>query len=207
MIVVSGHFYVPDSERDMVMLSSGTNYQANKFRAALEYVKCSKLALDIGAHCGLWTGQMLRHFDLVQCFEPLPMHVECWKLNIGESDKCVLNEVAVGAGPGKCAIEVVEDYSGRSYVKDGDEVTMVTIDQYGFEDVGLIKIDTEGYEYHVVSGARDTLKRCKPVVIVEQKPGHASRFGLGDTSAVALLEDMGAKVRQEIAGDYIMSWD
>lgn len=201
-----GNVWLPEDEKDPVMLSGGAKYQGSKLAVALHYVKDKTLALDVGAHCGLWTMQLANHFSFVECFEPLPVHIKCWKMNV-TSPGCSLHEVAIGDRAGRCGIEYNSDYSGRSYVKDGGDYPIVTLDQYGFDDVGLIKIDVEGYEYHVVAGAKETLKRCKPAVIVEQKPGHASRFGFGDTSAVALLEELGAKVRKEVVGDYIMSWE
>ena len=47
----------------------------------------------------------------------------------------------------------------------------------------------------------------KVPVIVEQKPGKAQAFALGERDAVAYLKSLGAKVRHEIAGDFIVSWD
>ena len=39
-----------------------------------------------------------------------------------------------------------------------------------------------------------------------QKPGKARKFGLGDTEAVDFLIGLGATLRDEIGGDYILSW-
>jgi hypothetical protein len=83
---------------------------------------------------------------------------------------------------------------------------MHRLDEFDLQDVDFIKIDTEGHELFVLKGARDTLERCKPCVMVEQKPGKAQQFGLPQTAAVDYLRELGAVLRGELSGDYILSW-
>ena len=71
-----------------------------------------------------------------------------------------------------------------------------------------MKIDCEGYEHHVIAGARETLLRCKPCVIVEQKQHKmAENYGTKGEPAVDLLRELGAHARICISGDWICSWD
>ena len=44
---------------------------------------------------------------------------------------------------------------------------MVTLDSYALAKLDLLKIDTEGCEDRVIRGALETLRRCRPTVIVE----------------------------------------
>jgi FkbM family methyltransferase len=46
-------------------------------------------------------------------------------------------------------------------------VTLTTIDQCGFAQVHMIKIDVEGMEMAVLKGAEQTIGRCRPVLYVE----------------------------------------
>ena len=56
-------------------------------------------------------------------------------------------------------------------VKSADSVPAVTLDHFclekGIQRVDLIKIDTDGYEYKVLNGARQTIKKYLPYVIFE----------------------------------------
>ena len=100
--------------------------------------------------------------------------------------------------------------SGNTYVDDKGQLATwaVTIDSYAISDVGFIKVDCEGYEYFVLLGARETIKRCKPVICVEQKRNFAKdRYGLNPTEAVTFLQEMGMTLKKEIVGDYILAWD
>jgi len=79
-----------------------------------------------------------------------------------------------------------------------------TLDSFALTDVDFLKIDCQGYEVFVLEGARDLLRRCRPVVLVEQKPGFATRYGRVDTAAVDLLLELGAHVAWMAGGDYCL---
>jgi len=46
-------------------------------------------------------------------------------------------------------------------------IQAVSIDSFGYTDLDLLKIDTEGAERQILSGARGTVERCLPRVMVE----------------------------------------
>jgi hypothetical protein len=47
-----------------------------------------------------------------------------------------------------------------------------------FYHVDFIKIDVEGGEYHVLKGAMETIKRCKPYIIFEFGINTSSHYGI-----------------------------
>ena len=201
-----GDVWLPADEQDEIMLRSGKRYQNGKFAAALEFCKKRRLALDIGAHCGLWTAQLTEKFEKVEAFEPLDFHREIWKKNIGDNGSCRLHGVALGDKPKTVGMSIVNGASGMSHISGKGDIEVRTLDSYGFTDVDFIKIDTEGYEYFVLKGATDTILRCKPVLVVEQKQKNGRRYGIGDLDAVKYLMQLGANVEKEIAGDFIITW-
>lgn len=198
--------WVPDDETDQVMLGAGAKYQGSKMMAALKYVKNYRTAIDIGAHCGLWSVQLAQHFKRVECFEPLERHIECWIANCQGNPRCGLWRIALGDTTGIVNMKIIPTQSGRSHVHpDGDVTVPINrLDAFLFPDVDLIKLDVEGYELNVIKGAESTLIECKPVIIVEQKPGNGSRFNESDKAALDYLKTLGWAVKEEIAGDFIM---
>ena len=68
-----------------------------------------------------------------------------------------------------------------------------------------IKLEWVTLEENVLRGAIETIKRDRPVIIVEQKRDMATaRFGLEPLGAVKFLQSLGYQVAQEISGDYLM---
>lgn len=191
-------------------LGGRLTYQLAKYNAARAYVKNFHQAVDVGGHIGLWSWVMAKDFDAVMAFEPMEIHRECWRRNMEGLENAGLYDCALGEKKGTVALETrTHGSSGDTQVRPGAKGTtpLETLDSFNFADVGLIKIDCEGYEEFVLRGAVDTLQRCKPVVIVEQKRDFSRRYGLKKYSAVRFLEKLGAKVRKEISEDFILSWD
>jgi FkbM family methyltransferase len=181
------------------------------------------LAVDVGAHVGLWSRNLAFAFDTVFAFEPVAEHRECFMKNVQGIGRVNLLEFALGAEEGMVSIGTEVGSSGNSAVvtsRVGDiesralpvalasveslNVEMRTIDSYEFDDLDLIKVDVEGFEENVLRGSERTIRTCKPVVIVEQKREMASRFGLPILGAVHLLESWGYKAVEEISGDHIL---
>jgi FkbM family methyltransferase len=56
-------------------------------------------------------------------------------------------------------------------IKPADSIPAVTMDHFflenGIQRVDLVKIDTDGYEYKVLNGARKTIKKYRPYVVFE----------------------------------------
>jgi len=47
------------------------------------------------------------------------------------------------------------------------EIRTLTIDSLGLARLDLIKVDVEGMEREVLDGARHTIERCRPIIVVE----------------------------------------
>lgn len=181
-------------------------YQLDKIRAVLALVPADRrrVAIDIGAHCGLWSVHLAKEFEFVEAFEPLALHRECFNLNLDPRNNYRLHECALGAEVGTVNIYTAPTSSGDSYVDGAGDIPLRVLDHLNLSNVDLIKLDCEGFELFALRGAVDTLFRCQPVIIVEQKPGKAQKFGLKETEAVTFLQDMGYKMAREMSGDFIM---
>jgi FkbM family methyltransferase len=215
-------WYFPDGEthlpgwiRAAQQLRDGVlQYQLRKYEMALGHVRQRRLAVDVGGHIGQWSHNMAKDFATVQAFEPVPAYAECWRKNLEGVGNAHLHELALGAAHDMVSLRCGTPGShGDTFVAPREQanaardVPMLPLDDFGLSGVDLIKIDCEGYELFVIRGAEATIRRCQPCVIVEQKPGHAGKYGLGETDAVGLLESWGARRRATISGDYILSWD
>jgi FkbM family methyltransferase len=184
-----------------------TTYQIKKLRAALNYTKSFRVAVDVGAHVGFWSMHLAKKFWRVEAFEPVAEHRECFLMN-AELPGVSLHPVALGSSAGNVELTVPPGSSGGTHISGDGDIEMRTLDSYAFIDVDFIKIDCEGYELEVLKGAEMTIRTWRPCVIVEQKPHKLGpNFGIKGTPAVDNLTGLGAVVRKEMSGDFIMSFD
>jgi FkbM family methyltransferase len=190
------------------MVGGKGTYQLAKLQPAVALCKRRGLAIDIGAHVGLWSRVLAGMFEKVIAFEPVPEHIECFKANIAGQDNVTLHPWAVGASEGSIQIARTAGNSGNCRVDESGDVAahccMIDKVHLGGEPVDFIKIDVEGSELFVVQGALETITTDWPVIVCEQKPGNAERYGLGQTDAVKLLCKWGYKVAWEKVGDYCL---
>lgn len=186
-------------------------YQYHKLDRAMRYVKEWHTAIDIGAHVGLWSTHLVKRFTKVVAFEPSPEHCDCFARNLAHSLNLELFRIALGDSPGWGQLEIVSPgNTGSTHLIRDDtsgNILIRPLDDFNITNVGFIKIDVEGFELFVVRGGELLITRDKPVIIIEQKPkGMAERNGVERMAAVRLLESWGAKVVEEIVGDYILIW-
>ena len=194
--------------RDHIVNGRGT-YQYHKYEQALALCKERTYAIDVGAHCGLWSMHMVNDFDHLIAFEPVPLHCEAFKRNV-ERNTYTLHAHALGGSAGELLLSFDETNTGDTHVTSGHGL-VVRVEQFDelypdLENVGFVKLDCEGYEYFALKGMERMLQRCKPVVLVEQKPNRATRYGLEQTQAVDYLRSLGAMLVAEISGDYLLQW-
>lgn len=129
-----------------------------------------ELVLDIGANIGCISQALVTAGCSVEAFEPQPAVFELLEKNV-PSVKC--HNIALGSAPGKAQMPLV-DYSKKGNfgglginMGHGLQVDVRTLDSFEYTNVGLIKIDVEGYEEEVLRGAVETIARCKPIIYLE----------------------------------------
>lgn len=181
-------------------------YQIDKLQEALSYVRKERrrVALDIGAHVGYWSMWLAKYFDTVHAFEPAWEHSECFEQNVPDGN-VVLHRCAAGRDFGSLGIVRDETNTGKAHMEGPGTIAVRPIDAEKFEEVDFIKIDVEGMEPDVIEGARETILRCKPIVIVEQK-GHHDRYGFRRDEAFDRLKDLGMRQVKVMGADRVFSW-
>lgn len=91
-------------------------------------------------------------------------------------------------------------------VDEGGDADLRTLDSFSLQNVDLIKIDTEGYEFDIIRGGIDTIMLNRPLMVVEQKGREEIYRGHARNGAVDYLKALGMVVKREISGDYILGW-
>lgn len=181
-------------------------YQGKKRRYAVSLCKKRRRAIDVGAHVGLMSYYFASAFERVEAFEPVALHRECFVKNVPQGN-VTLHPYALGDKTGSVSMHTAHSSSGDTTVAGAGDIPLKRLDDVfpDATDIDYLKLDVEGYELRALKGAEQLIKRCKPVICVEQKPGKGKQFGLPDTAAVDYLRSLGYKLQKEMSGDYIMA--
>ena len=185
-----------------------TEYQQPVRLRSLQHVKNKRTALDIGANVGLWSRDLVKYFDQVIAFEPVAMFRECLEKNVTASNISV-ESVALGDSEGQVRMIITEGNTGHTHVDPAStngDTRIIRLDSLNLQNVDYIKIDCEGFEYRVLQGAKETIQRCRPVVVIEQKPHDMYSKDYGQFAAIGLLEDWGMVRLDQVKDDWIMGW-
>ncbi len=136
------------------------------------------LVLDVGANIGTHTLTYARRAQTVIAFEPQEhvFHMLGANLALNQVDNVHMYCMAVGDIDGTIPMQRI-DYRhtgnfGNVPVGVGSgKVQSIRIDSLNLEPA-FIKVDVEGFETQVILGARETIKRCHPILYVENdRPG------------------------------------
>ena len=158
-------------------------------------------AIDIGCHEGEILDYFLKYAPCGEhyAFEPLPHLYK--NLKSKYTKRAHIYPHALSNKGGTTTFQYVKSnpaYSGikkRKYDRPKEEVVEITVDQTKLDEmipddtrIDLIKIDVEGGEFLVLSGADRILKKDKPLLIFEHGKGGADHYGVTPDMVFDLLE-------------------
>jgi FkbM family methyltransferase len=171
-----GRFYVDDpEERIKKTIVEGRPWEEHVEAILEKYVRPGSVAIDVGAHIGTHTMTMARcagPSGRVYAFEPVKKIYRELVRNLALNGIANVIPLRYALGNGSPRLMEMKpitphEEGGTSVGRGGDAVELRSLDSFGFEGVSLIKIDVEGYELPVLDGAEETIRRNRPVLIVE----------------------------------------
>lgn len=144
--------------------------------------------IDIGANVGAYTLSLAKHFNHTYSFEPDidTYNIMCGNIAINglsnvttlinsglsyKEDKMIMHRYDI-SGSLNHITESDSDIVNENMKKIGyndysSEIYVKTLDSYNIKNVGLIKIDVEGCELDILKGAKETISKYCPMLIIE----------------------------------------
>lgn len=188
---------------------------------ALEHVKQFRTAVDIGAHVGISVHCWAPKFQNVVAFEPMVDHYQCLventkKFNNVKTHNCAIsNESRTLRGAYRSkknsgSFQLLPDNWQPNPKKAQPEIFNIPsrrLDEFGIEEIDLIKIDVEGWELEVLRGAAKTIQRCRPVLLIEFTQGggreNKSMHTYNVNDYYKMIDDLGYQQVGVVNDDYI----
>jgi FkbM family methyltransferase len=137
--------------------------------------------VDIGANTGAFTNTLGRKMPAI-AFEPIP---ELCEELAGNNPLAVVHNCALSDAEGALTLyipyrngrPILSRCSLNADANLGFEVREKTVpvkrlDDFALKNVSIIKIDVEGHERATLVGAEQTIRRCRPALLVEIEERH-----------------------------------
>jgi FkbM family methyltransferase len=185
------------------------------FRVVVEsLLNRNSISIDCGANFGynsVVMGKLLDSDGKLICFEPQKLVYDQLVKNLNANGimNCDTYCRCVGERSGDVVQLNQVDYNaswvniGDTSVGFGGETTeTISIDDLNLPSVGFIKIDVQGYELHVLRGARKTLEKNLPPIFIELEAHQLIKFGFTVNDVVSFLKTLGYFVFQIVLPSY-----
>ena len=159
------------------------------------------VCVQAGGNAGVWPAWLAEHFHTVYTFEPDPENFRCLVQNVPEN--VITLQAALGNNHGTIALSGDPANCGAYFVEGEGPIPTLQIDDLHLPACDLIVLDIEGMESMALDGARDTIRRHRPVLLYEDK-GLSRRYGVEKGEIEERMAGLGYKVAHRIHRDVIL---
>ena len=166
-------------------------------RAIGQLLRANDVVVEAGANIGAHTvhiAKLVGAQGLVLAFEPQRVIHELLCANVALNELFQVRPYRAALGRNVGTIKVPNlDYASESNFgglslsesSTGEEVPLYALDSFALPSLRMLKVDVEGMEAEVLSGARKTIARLRPVLYVENDRRAKSE------SLIRLIEELG----------------
>ena len=181
--------------------------------AVLLLVPGRTAVIQAGGNLGIFPKRLAQEFRTVYTFEPAADLFALLQQNAPEMN-IVKFQAALGDARGLIGLsrerrdgkqkhgKIKPSHEGITHIAGSGVVPTLRIDDLALPVCDLIYLDIEGWELHAVRGARDTLARCRPVLVVEMNQ-NAGYVGLTPEEIRAAIAVSGYRLATRMLSDEV----
>lgn len=158
-----------------------------------DFLQKTNIAIDIGANKGIYSYFMSQFCETVETFEPQPWCTESLKAYSEKFNRNInIHTCGLSNTEGELTLNIpiiegrlkttlatgLASFKAQQGKYKTINVPVYCLDKFNFKNVGFIKIDVEGHENKVIEGAKETITREKPIILVEIEQRHLENISM-----------------------------
>ncbi len=170
-------------------IRKGYRWEEYQHYLASKYINSDSVVVEIGAHIGTLTMVFSKLAKTVYAFEPTKESFDLLNKNISlnECKNVISKQVGVGDKIESTKIGWIGNNNSGATILEGGMVTnevlssaengstnsietkidLINLDVLTLDRLDYLKIDVEGYEEKVIKGGLNTIRKFKPIIVME----------------------------------------
>ncbi len=170
-------------------IRKGYRWEEYQHYLASKYINSDSVVVEIGAHIGTLTMVFSKLAKTVYAFEPTKESFDLLNKNISlnECKNVISKQVGIGDKIESTKIGWIGNNNSGATILEGGMVTnevlssaengstnsietkidLINLDVLTLDRLDYLKIDVEGYEEKVIKGGLNTIKKFKPIIVME----------------------------------------
>jgi FkbM family methyltransferase len=170
-----------------------------------KFCKEKAVVVQAGGNCGLFIKEYSKLFNMVYTFEPDPKNFYCLVNNVPERNVVKL-QACLGNSRQLLGLKIKKYNAGVTRVSnDPGYIPTMLIDDLSLVSCDLIHLDIEGYEFFALQGAVETIKRCKPIIVIEWL-NYGRLYSIDEHTVLSWLSNLGYHEIGKVYSDVVFAF-
>lgn len=156
--------------KDTHIVTAVENEWKHKGKEVVSLCTNRDTVVQAGGNIGIFPYYLSDYFNKVITFEPILGNYNCLLHNLEGKNNIITFNLGLGDKEEEAGIKYnPEDNCGAISLGAGSGIHVCTLDSLKLESLDLLWLDIEGYEAKALLGAKNTIEKFSPILVLENK--------------------------------------